>query len=212
MDPYLFDNFNTVDGDFLTAKFRAFKFPESTYVQFRGTVNVCVDKCKGIQCSNGQVGYGRRRRRSIDSSPDPNKVYEISMTTFIRVTNDEAGDKCKLALKLRALSCILESFFFLYFTATLSELEQKLRLLKEVNQKRNLRESHLDEGMQSDGHHLMDSQTKDSEAYIEETTLTRLQQHNGASPMMMSHSCPHSMALSVTSLVALLLTTIAMFY
>lgn len=51
MDPYLFENFNTVDGDFLTAKFRAFKFPESTYVQFRGTVNVCLDKCQGVcQC------------------------------------------------------------------------------------------------------------------------------------------------------------------
>lgn len=48
VDPYLFENFNTVDGDFLTAKFRAFKFPESTYVQFRGTVNVCLDKCQGV--------------------------------------------------------------------------------------------------------------------------------------------------------------------
>lgn len=48
MDPYLFENFNTVDGDFLAAKFRAFKFPESTYVQFKGTVNVCLDKCKGV--------------------------------------------------------------------------------------------------------------------------------------------------------------------
>lgn len=48
MDPYLFENFNTVDGDFLAAKFRAFKFPESTYVQFRGTVNVCLAKCQGV--------------------------------------------------------------------------------------------------------------------------------------------------------------------
>jgi hypothetical protein len=48
VDPYLFENFNTVDGDFLSAKFRAFKFPDSSYVQFRGTVNVCLDKCKGV--------------------------------------------------------------------------------------------------------------------------------------------------------------------
>lgn len=48
VDPYLFDNFNTVDGDLLSAKFRAFKFPESTYVQFRGTVNVCLDRCIGV--------------------------------------------------------------------------------------------------------------------------------------------------------------------
>ncbi|EEB13136.1 conserved hypothetical protein [Pediculus humanus corporis] len=86
VDPYLFENFNTVDGDFLSAKFRAFKFPDSTYVQFKGTVNVCLDKCQGVQCSNGQIGYGRRRRRSVESMPaDPNKIYEISLTTFIKI-------------------------------------------------------------------------------------------------------------------------------
>ena len=90
----MFDNFNTVDGDFLVAKLRAFKFPESTYVQFRGTVNVCLDKCTGVQCSNGQIGYGRKKR-GIAASVDPNKVYEISMTTFIKVTN-EGIDPSKL--------------------------------------------------------------------------------------------------------------------
>ncbi|XP_011050379.1 PREDICTED: uncharacterized protein LOC105143624 [Acromyrmex echinatior] len=85
VDPYLFENFNTVDGDFLTAKFRAFKFPESTYVQFRGTVNVCLDKCPGIECSNGQVGFGRKRRAIEMSSTDKNKLFEVTMSTFIKV-------------------------------------------------------------------------------------------------------------------------------
>lgn len=49
VDPYLFENFVTDDGDFLKAKFRAFKFPDSSYVQFRGTVNVCLDRCKGVR-------------------------------------------------------------------------------------------------------------------------------------------------------------------
>lgn len=93
MDPYLFENFGTEDGDFLAAKFRAFKFPESTYVQFRGTVNVCVDKCHGVQCNNGQVGYGRKKRAVSASRADPNKVYEISMATFIRVNYDDKADK-----------------------------------------------------------------------------------------------------------------------
>lgn len=117
VDAYLFDNFNTVDGDFLSAKFRAFKFPESTYVQFRGTVNVCLDKCKGVQCSNGQIGYGRRRRRSVDSSPDPNKVYEISMTTFIKVTNDEAGNEREyiISMIIKKYSKILTSNVFRFF-------------------------------------------------------------------------------------------------
>ncbi|XP_026686970.1 uncharacterized protein LOC113471767 [Diaphorina citri] len=47
VDPFLFENFNTLDGDSLKAKFRAFKFPDSNYVQFKGTVNVCLDKCRG---------------------------------------------------------------------------------------------------------------------------------------------------------------------
>lgn len=85
MDPYLFENFDTVDGDRLMAKFRAFKFPDTTYVQFRSTVNACVDKCQGIKCSNGQIGYGRRKR-DVMQSPEQNKDYEISKTTFIRVS------------------------------------------------------------------------------------------------------------------------------
>jgi hypothetical protein len=48
VDPFLFENFFTTDGDVLRAKFRAFKFPDSTYVQFKGTVNVCLDKCQGV--------------------------------------------------------------------------------------------------------------------------------------------------------------------
>ncbi|KAG6794408.1 hypothetical protein HZU73_09972 [Apis mellifera caucasica] len=89
VDPYLFENFNTVDGDFLTAKFRAFKFPESTYVQFRGTVNVCLDKCQGIECSNGQIGFGRRRRAIDVSSTDKNKLFEVTMSALIKVDFEE---------------------------------------------------------------------------------------------------------------------------
>ncbi|GLV39679.1 quasimodo [Carabus blaptoides fortunei] len=100
VDPYLFENFNTIDGDFLTAKFRAFKFPESTYVQFRGTVNVCLDKCKGVECSDGIVGYGRRRRRSFPPLPaDPNKVFEITITSFIKVNYDDESENFEELLK-----------------------------------------------------------------------------------------------------------------
>lgn len=111
VDPYLFENFNTVDGDLLTAKFRAFKFPESTFVQFRGTVNVCVDRCKGVFCQ-GQVAYGRKRREISPSAADPNKIYEVTMTTFIKVDYDAMADK-----------------------STASEIDQKFRQLKLANQK-----------------------------------------------------------------------------
>ena len=49
VDPYLFENFATSDGDYLRAKFRAFKFPESPFVLFRGTVNVCLDTCNPVR-------------------------------------------------------------------------------------------------------------------------------------------------------------------
>ena len=48
VDPYLFENFVTSDGDYLKAKFRAFKFPESSFVLFKGTVNVCLDTCSPV--------------------------------------------------------------------------------------------------------------------------------------------------------------------
>ena len=85
MDPYLFENFNTVDGDTLTARFRAFKFPETNFVLFRGTIDVCLDKCSGVECSNDQLAFGRRRKR--DTSPSLNRndrVFEVSMTTLVK--------------------------------------------------------------------------------------------------------------------------------
>ncbi|KAF6204300.1 hypothetical protein GE061_002641 [Apolygus lucorum] len=99
VDPYLFENFNTVDGDFLAAKFRAFKFPDSTYVQFKGTVNVCLDKCRGVECSNGQVGFGRKRRAIPMMPADPNKVFEVSISSYIKV--DYKGDRDSILEKVK---------------------------------------------------------------------------------------------------------------
>ncbi|XP_070499163.1 uncharacterized protein qsm [Chironomus tepperi] len=119
VDPFLFDNFATEDGDFLTAKFRAFKFPDSNYVQFRGTVNVCLDKCKGVECADGKIGYGKRRKREVSNS-DSNKLYEINLSTFIKVDYEGNPD-----------------------TNVLTETEENLKNLKLANQKlnRNSREN-----------------------------------------------------------------------
>ncbi|XP_067629629.1 uncharacterized protein qsm isoform X2 [Eurosta solidaginis] len=116
VDPYLFENFNTIDGDILTAKFKAFKFPDSSYVQFRATVNVCLDKCLGTQCSNGQIGYGRRRRDVSEilaqGLMDTNKVYEISLAMFIKINDIEGVNRNEVL-----------------------QLEEKLRELKLANQR-----------------------------------------------------------------------------
>ncbi|KAM8712682.1 hypothetical protein ACLKA7_013074 [Drosophila subpalustris] len=108
VDPYLFENFNTIEGDILSAKFKAFKFPDSSYVQFRATVNVCLDKCLGTQCSNNQVGFGRRKRE-ISAA---NKVYEISLAMFLQVNDIEGVNKNEVL-----------------------QLEEKLRELKLANQR-----------------------------------------------------------------------------
>lgn len=88
IDPYIFGNFETPDGgDSVSAKFRAFKFPESNYVMFVGTVNVCLDQCIGVPCGGDIVAFGRRRRRSVPAElpKDPNKVFEIEMTTYLQI-------------------------------------------------------------------------------------------------------------------------------
>jgi hypothetical protein len=38
-----------------------------------------------VECSNGQTGYGRRRREVSSIPADPNKVFEVTMSTYIRV-------------------------------------------------------------------------------------------------------------------------------
>ena len=45
-----------------------------------------------VQCSNGQKGYGRRRRRDVDDNAELNQVYEVSMSTIVKVS-DEATDR-----------------------------------------------------------------------------------------------------------------------
>lgn len=92
IDPYIFSNFITPDnGDSLSATFKAFKFPDSNYVMFSGTVSICINQCKGVPCGHDQFGYGRRRRReAVAPVPDPNAVYSVDMTTMLKVQfNDD---------------------------------------------------------------------------------------------------------------------------
>lgn len=52
IDPYIFGNFEGgAGGDAVAAKFRAFKFPDSDFVLFQGTVNVCLNECQGVSHS-----------------------------------------------------------------------------------------------------------------------------------------------------------------
>lgn len=42
-----------------------------------------------VECSNGQVGFGRRRREVRSMPPDPNKVFEITISSFYKVNYKE---------------------------------------------------------------------------------------------------------------------------
>ena len=41
-----------------------------------------------MECANGQTGFGKRRRRNVDDKKTTNKVYEVSMSTVVRVGDD----------------------------------------------------------------------------------------------------------------------------
>ncbi|XP_076334222.1 uncharacterized protein LOC143238139 isoform X2 [Tachypleus tridentatus] len=91
IDSYIFGNFDSPDnGNTLSAKFRAFKFPHSNYVLFVGTVNVCLKQCQGVPCGNDHFGFGRKKREIPGELPsDPNKMFDVEMTAFLKVGYDK---------------------------------------------------------------------------------------------------------------------------
>ena len=51
------------------------------------------DVCFQVECANGQLGFGRRRRRDVASDGadvEQQRLYEVSMSTIIRFDEDES--------------------------------------------------------------------------------------------------------------------------
>lgn len=42
-----------------------------------------------IECSNGQIGFGRKRRTIDVSNTDNNKLFEVTMSALIKVDFEE---------------------------------------------------------------------------------------------------------------------------
>lgn len=79
IDTYIFGNFeNNPEDQSLRAKFRAFKFPDSNYVRFVGTVNVCIKQCPKVDCQ------GKRKRRSTQSS---SSNISLTVSTVLKIGN-----------------------------------------------------------------------------------------------------------------------------
>lgn len=45
-----------------------------------------------VECSDGQIGYGRRRRSLPTMPADPNKIFEITITSFIKVNYEDGAE------------------------------------------------------------------------------------------------------------------------
>lgn len=84
IDTYIFGNFELNPEDqSLRAKFKAFKFPESNFVRFIGTVNVCIKQCAKVNCGANSAGPQRRRR-----SPNSNdRLVQLTVSTVLRIGN-----------------------------------------------------------------------------------------------------------------------------
>jgi hypothetical protein len=74
---------------YINNTFKAFKFPESNFVRFEGVVNVCLDTCPGVECSNGQIGFGRKKRNVPTDDVEAQRIYEVSMSTIVKVAQEK---------------------------------------------------------------------------------------------------------------------------
>ncbi|KAM7342816.1 uncharacterized protein ACRADG_010097 [Cochliomyia hominivorax] len=84
VDPYLFENFNLTDTNSLKSKFRAFKFPNTAYVQFRANVQICLKTCTQSQCIGSHNNKENRKKRELN--PQIEDFYEVH-TRFILKLN-----------------------------------------------------------------------------------------------------------------------------
>ncbi|XP_073845259.1 uncharacterized protein [Musca autumnalis] len=90
VDPYLFENFILTPQNTLQGKFRAFKFPNTPYVQFRANVRICLGKCLIPHCLSGQ---GRSRRELKNANAH---IYEVSLGVVMKIDENFIGNKDEL--------------------------------------------------------------------------------------------------------------------
>lgn len=82
LDTYIFGNFEPDPEDqSLRAKFRAFKFPDSNFVRFVGTVNVCIKQCAKVNCN------GKRRKRGVNQvgGGADDRLVSLTVSTVLRI-------------------------------------------------------------------------------------------------------------------------------
>merc|ERR1712029_821913 len=68
------------DTGALLGKFEAFKFSDTTVVNFEVNVQFCQEKCNPVDCGNGVQSYGKRKKRQADHA---NILYRINPDKII---------------------------------------------------------------------------------------------------------------------------------
>lgn len=94
IDTYIFGNFELNQEDnSLRAKFRAFKFPESNFVRFVGTVNVCIKQCQRSDCDssssttpNLSTNNNRNNQQQKRKKRSANGGIVMTVSTLLRIS------------------------------------------------------------------------------------------------------------------------------
>lgn len=87
IDTYIFGNFeHNPEDQSLRAKFRAFKFPDSNFVRFIGTVNVCIKQCAKVNCSGGATSRRKRAANGV-SQDNRDRLVQLTVSTVLRIGN-----------------------------------------------------------------------------------------------------------------------------
>jgi len=71
----------------LLGKFEAFKFSDTTVVNFEVNVQFCQEKCNPVNCGNDVESYGKRKKRQAGHSQQANVHYRMNPDKLIYDSN-----------------------------------------------------------------------------------------------------------------------------
>ena len=91
-DPIIFPGLEKVQGsEDLQGSFEAFKFSDTSVVKFQVNVAFCVGGCNPVNCGDGLVSYGRKKRevvrRDTTAVTSSSLVYDIDLGQEILISN-----------------------------------------------------------------------------------------------------------------------------
>merc|ERR1719270_1598819 len=91
-DPVIFPGLEKVPGsEDLQGSFEAFKFSDTSVVKFQVNVAFCVGGCNPVNCGDGLVSYGRKKRevsrRDTTAVTSSSLVYDIDLGQEILISN-----------------------------------------------------------------------------------------------------------------------------